>query len=493
MSDDTPRDAIDAIDATDAIDAVDEQARRTARTIARRILTVLRGQEPPAFEAEEDPHSAGAPLPSRPQASVDELLAEAAAGSARAAQALRTRALLAALPERLGRALAFERCQVALADGSALPLDDAERLLAQKELGAPHLALRGLLDDACAHFQQFHFYRSVGAFGAFGVGAGADRALPRRQTLVLEEVLAGTAGLRDAALEALGSLAGAPLGGRAGAALARGLDLPDDTGGFGAVLTLALLRAAREAAQPTGVVARFAAPRQLAGVVLDDGDAVRFAHPPVLERWRRHQLTVQAGAEALVRACLGGTRADRASAATALGRAFSLGLLGTSTRRRLGASRSDAERAARVAACTLVLELRARAALALAADLDDAPSDRDRLGVAREVLTKAWGTEPASSTAAELLTPSWTRAEPIRATVAAEALCGLDAVQAALTLRDRFDEGYALRAESWSPDVRAELLGALEGTHQEADDDARIKARAGTRVRALSDWAGAWL
>ena len=348
---------------------------------ARALLAALKGEPP------EKPAGDRAALEER-----------ADSGDEAARGELRARAFIEDLPGRVRAAVDADRARVLLADGSSLALDEAERLLARKEERAAHGPLRDAVDDALASFRRLTNHR---------IEITTDRAN-------LLAFVSDTRDLRDAALPALASLGGeAPLHPHA---LARALDLPDVGGAFGDAAPAGLLHAAREAAEPARRVARFRAPRLLAGTVVDDADTVRFAYPALL-RFDRHARTVAAGAEAL--AC--GAGRTRLS-----GAAMALGLLATPVRRALGMGRADAERVGRIAAATAILHVRMRACLAVA---DGDP---------RDALAEALGGDPGPVHAA-----AWTLDD------AGAALRAVQSAALACALRDAFDEVFPLTRDAW--------------------------------------------
>jgi hypothetical protein len=308
------------------------------------------------------------------------------------AAALRADALCAALPARIDRALAAERVDVVLRDGSTLSLDDAERLLANKEDRRAHRPLRASIDDALRPHRQFRDYQ-----------IDADEA-----RVLLERFLVLSQGLRDAALEALAALGDERP--EDAASLCRALDLPDGHGAFGEAVTTHLLGRARDAAGRN--VARVRAPRDLAGAVLIDA----FAFPKHA-RFRRHQLTLEAGAIAI-------------AGARSVGLAFALGLQHPSARRALALGRTVDERAARVACACAILQCRIDASLALAHNDDEL----------RDLLSQAL----AADLGRDLTPPGWASESP-----AALAIDRIKCAAAVIALRDAFDEHYALVDEAW--------------------------------------------
>ena len=397
------------------------------RAYARAVRALLQGRAPPA------PADA---LPGPADAALDE---RAASDDDDDALVLRARRQLAALPERVRRAVDAEAAPVLLADGSRLTLDQAERLLANKEERAAHRTLRALVDASVSPFRQFEIHRSDARHAATTTATA------------LEAFLVDTRGLRDAALDALGTVGGecptdAP-------SIARALDLPDGDGAFGEATLLALLAAARHAARPARKVSRVRAPRAMSGAVFDDGDDVRFAHPPAIARYRRFARTLTAGVHALVVA-RGPTPARRSGDDAALAGALHLGLLAAgATRRVTAASRAHGDRIARVAVATGLLCVRAQVRLALSAEPDEA----------REGLVDALGVDPGAALLAELARPAWTCFDD----PCTRALSSIRAAAIALALRDTLDESYALEPATWNegPSIAAHLLDAPLDEH----------------------------
>lgn len=339
-----------------------------------------------------------------------ELQEQATAGDPSALFALRVLARLEALPARVRSALERERIDVVLADGSSMPLDDTERVLAMKEERRAHRALRTSLDEALAPFLHFTFHQID------------DLAAPRRSDL--QAFLAATRPLRDAAREALAVLGGEPL--EDAASLARALDLPDDEGLYGEEQTRALVTAARDAARPPLPVTRFRAPRALAGLALDapqPQSAAGFAWPPGLRRFDRHARTVEAGCTAL--AWAHGSEA---------GRALALGLGSAPCRRAIGTDRHDAERVGRIGAAVAVLRARGAVALASVVDAQEA----------RDALADALGVDPGATLLSELATAPWVSLEDL-----GDAAAWMAAPARLLQLREAFDETWPLRTEAW--------------------------------------------
>lgn len=459
--------------------------------LSQAILALLKSQACPAPE-----------LP--PRRALQE---RAAAGEAAAARALRLVDELDRLPRRVEQALLLENADVLLADGSRLPLEDAERLLAVKEERRPHTALRGSIRAALAPIRQFEHCRSD----------AATRALA-------SQFLVATTGLRDAAREALASLGGGGTGGSSSGsaggssgssgggaggsahvllenpdALAWALDLPDANGAFGEERTKALIASARAAAaaaqggaQAGGTATAFRAPRAMAGVALragaSAGSHARYAWPS-LRRCDRHMRTLEAAGTALTWSVVPGGVAGAAGAADiAFGVAAGLALTSTAVRRAIGVDRREAERASRICAATFVLRARASFALAslstpsaeqahAAPDEEAAEQIEDE---ARTAMIAALGADPGRALLAELASASlpWVSVEDHERSRAL-----LRAPQCALRMRDDFDEAWVLRREAWQSMV--EVVPATPAR----PDDKEIAAL----TSAWQTWAGEWL
>lgn len=388
--------------------------------LSRAVLAALKGAAPE-------------PLPTPPRAALEE---QADAGDPTAQRTLALLRRLDDVPRRVRRTLAIEAADVVVADGSQLPLDEAERLLANREDRRVHAALRGSVDEALGPFRQFHRYGSDAATGA-----------------AAKVFLRDTAALRDAAREALGSLGGAPL--EDSLSLAWALDLPDAQGAFGDDATRALVTALRDAVRAPP--AAFRAPRAMAGAALDG----RYAWPAGLRRADRHLRTLEAAGTAL--AWGQGAGAD-------VGMAAALALSSAPIRQAAGTDRRGAERSARICAASVVL--RARACIAIATLGEDAHEDE-----AREAVIDALGIDPGRALLAQLAAPSWASVddETPRAFLRAPAY--------ALALRDAFDETWVLRGETWDAIEHGDVVRSLV----EEKSDANVWAT------AWRTWAGEWL
>lgn len=337
----------------------------------------------------------GGPAPPAP---APELTRRAHNSDEREQVVVRSAARAAAGTRLAAAAMAREAVLVVLADGSALALDDAERLLARKEERGPHRTLRSAIDaslDQVRHLIDYGYEPSSAPVG-------------------VEAFLAATGDLAGGALAALETLGGAAI--EDAPALAWALDLPAPA--FQEAPALAIVAAVRAAA---GVNLRSVrVPRLLAGVVLVD-DEVRFGLFPGLQRAHRFCRTVEGGLTGL---------AQMAVAAPGVGAAMTLGALTPAALRIAGLSRSDAERCARIAMACAVLHARAAAAL-LVAGWPDALE----LAVPR----------PMRPTAAlrELLE------EPVYEERSLACARLLDSAAIALTMRAQHDEAFAVSASAW--------------------------------------------
>ncbi len=380
-------------------------ARAERLALSRAVLAALKGAAPE-------------PLPTAPRPALEE---QADAGDPTAQRTLALLRRLDDVPRRVRRTLAIEGLEVVVADGSKLPLDEAERVLANKEDRRVHAALRRSIDEALAPFRQFHRY-------------GSDTVT----RAAAKPFLVDTAALRDAAREALGSLGGAPL--EDALSLAWALDLPDAQGAFGDDATRALVTALRDAVRTPP--AAFRAPRAMAGAALDG----RYAWPSGLRRADRHVRTLEAA----------GTAAAWAHGAGAVvGMAAALALSSAPIRQAAGMDRRSAERAARICAATVVL--RARAGIAIAALAEDAHEDE-----AREALIDALGIDPGRALLVQLAAPSW-------ASVDDETPCTLlHAPAYALALRDAFDETWVLRVETWDAIEHGDVVRSIADNNSDA-------------------------
>lgn len=354
-------------------------------------------------------------------------------------QALFTLQLLGlrqALPQRVRLALAAEQCNVTLVDGSQLSLLEAERILALKEERRAHRPLRASIDDALAPFRYFQHYKTESTTRS-----------------VLKTFLLDTMALAVVAAEALAVLGGEPI--EDAASLARALDLPEPHGLYGEEQTHALLTAARDAARPPLPVARFRAPRAMAGLALGApaGQALRFAWPSSLQRFDRHARTLEACCTAL--AWAHNSEGGRVAALT---------LAGSPCRRALGTQRGAAERAGRICVATAVLRVRAAAALACADSAEEA----------RELLADAIGLDPGEALLFSLSTRPWLHGDG-----ATDALAWLSAPAHILAMRDLYDDTWPLRTEAWH------ALASLEKEREQ-------KPSEGFATAWLA-WAGEWL
>lgn len=351
---------------------------------SRAVLATLRGDEV-APAAERD------------------LVARARDGDDDAARALREHDGAARGVALTRAALARERLVVTLADGSALPLHDAERMLTVKEEHGAHRPLRAAVERALREVRWFDD----------GATVGDD--LVRRCRAFLH----GTSELARAALEVLDGHSVAPIDDEP--ALARALDLPAPA--FRVDVALALLAGARTVAG--GALPSVRVPRALAGVVLHDERPKLgvFAEGTRLARWAR---LLEGGSAVL---------AQLAGVAPELHGGLALGLMVPVALARVGVARREAVRGARAAVARAVLAARAQAAFALA-PWDEAlggavpRSVRPTLAVRELVDARALGEE------------LWSTCER-----------QLEAASAALTLRDAWDEAFAMSARCWREPV----------------------------------------
>ena len=341
-----------------------------------------------------------------PQPAAEELGARAADGDAQA------RAALEELDERrrghsLGQAaLRREQVAVELDDGTALSLDDAERLLGRREERGPHRPLRRALERALRSVRQFYDH----GFDEDSAGAA--------------EFLAGTQELGRAALGMLEAQAGTPL--LDDDALARTLDLPEPAARV--EVARALLALPRERARVPLRAARV--PRVLAGVVLRDASKDGRARVGVFEgpmRLQRFQATVGGGVRALA---LG------SGAAPAVAEGLALGMFHTEVLSRAGLGRGEGERLARGALGLALLRARLAAALALL------PWE------------EAWeravpGPFRPAGALRELVDERGTRGDGARL------VDELGAAGMALRLRDGFDEVFVLEEAAWREPLEA--------------------------------------
>lgn len=421
-------------DTRESANANDGGAERAI--LSRAVLAALKGAEPE-------------PLATPPRAALEEL---ADGGDPDAQRTLALLRRLEDVPRRVQRALAIEAVDVVLADGSQLPLDEAERLLANKEDRRVHAALRRSVDDATAPFRQFRRY-------------GSDA----RTRGIAKAFVVDTVALRDAAREAVAALGGAPL--EDAASLAWGLDLPDAQGAFGDDATRALVAAMRDAVRTPP--AAFRAPRAMAGAALDG----RYAWPSGLRRADRHLRTIEAFAT---------SSAWARTSHHDVGMAAAFTLASAPVRQAAGMDRRSAERAARICAATIVL--RARASLALAALREDAAKDE-----AREAVSAALGVDPGPSLLARLAEPSWASLDDETPRAFLHAPAHL------LALRDAFDETWVLRREAWDAIEHGDVVrgAATEKEPTNAPTDAAKAAKTPAPVDkkappAVSTWSAAW-
>jgi hypothetical protein len=367
------------------------------------LLARLKGELPPALTSDE--------ARARARAAEGDPAAQALV------TALDTEARMAA---RVGRALARERCQVILADGSHLTLDHAETQLLKKEETRAHPQLRRSVDESLSPFRHFDDHRSGGSSPIPDPGADADTFLTLTQPAM------------EAARSVLGTVGGEELA--SPASLARGLDLPSESGGFSEAAAVGLLVAAREAAGPAllRTTRRVRVPRALAGIALVNLPEPRFGTPAHVLRYDRHARSVIGGLQALVAAA--GAAADE-SFGMAHGIARGIGVFGAPVRKSaLGEARSAAERHGRIAAACCLLQARLQVALWRAAART--PGDRDGL---REAVAAALGGDPGLGEALD-------RAEDF---TVAGARAWRGAAQVFLQERDAHDETFPLQLSCW--------------------------------------------
>lgn len=395
----------------------EKSAARGERTLLSRVVVAALKSSTPTPAAGE----AASPFQRGSNDSVASLEERAAAGDATAERELILRRRLEDVPRRVAAALALERLDVALADGSSLTLDESERLLASKEDQRAHMALRRSVDEATRSFRHFRLYRSD----------DATRELAK-------PFLAATAPLAAAAREALGALGGAPL--EDPGSLARGLDLPDANGVFGDDATRALAAVVRGALRTPPSAIRV--PRAMTGACLDG----RYAWPTGMRRCDRHLRTLEALGTAAAFAQGQGEPAVRAAPA-AFGFAAALALSSSPVRQASGTDRRQAERAARICAATFVL--RARARIALAQLPEDAHTDE-----AREIVIAALGVDPGHALLVQLAEPPWTTVDDELPHAF------MHAPTYALALRDAFDETWSIRRDAW--DVIGEAVQPVD-------------------------------
>lgn len=299
-----------------------------------------------------------------------------------------------------------EAVSVELDDGTALTLDDAERLLCRREERGPHRPLRRALERALRPLRRFHDH---------GIATPIDG---------LEAFLQGTRELGRGALDMLEALAGTPLDDDD--ALARALDLPEPAARVD--VAKALLALPRERARVPLRAVRV--PRLLAGVVLLEGAPEGGARVGVFEgpmRLQRFQATVVGGVRAL---------AHQAGAAPGVAEGLALGIGHPALLLRAGLGKSDAERMSRGAAGRALLQARLAAALAL--------------GPPEEAWERALpGPFRPTGALRELLDERGTRGE------GAALLDELSAASVALRLRDSLDEAFVLDEEAWRAPLEA--------------------------------------
>jgi hypothetical protein len=396
-------------------------SRAFAQRAAERLLTLLAGRDPgppslPSLEKARD-HGADAA----------DLTALALA-----------HAHAAGLEGRIAAALAEDREPVELDDGSAMPLDKLERLLAGKEERRPSPALRKSLARARAKGQE----RARAGEAAFHerIEDALDVPDPARAGEALRALEAGLADVGQAALETLAQVGRHPLADPL--SLARGLDLPDHAG-FSADAARLFARAGREAAGEHLLRRPMAlkAPRALVGHVFTGAAGpVRVA---VCESFAASRFLRQLEGIGLGLAAGLFREEDDDEPAFQLGMGFGLGMLSPVARRAVtGEARDDADRRTRVLVALTVL--RARLAALAALVLLEEGGERDAM---REAAARALGAPPPDELVDALLLPPWPGAARLRGRASALGRAALGAAlgaHVALALRDRFDEAFLL-------------------------------------------------
>lgn len=346
------------------------------------------------------------------------------------------------LAARVAAVVAEDSVEVVLRDGSVLGRAEAERALALKEEARVYPPLRGpllrarrqALDPVAARFAFDDVIAAVGLPPAPGL---------EDELAWLRAFLAGTADLAPAALEVLAGSAG---GIDDAASLSRALDRPAGEQS-GDVVAVDLVRVTRVAlprdARP---LQRCAAPRGLAGHVVDDGEVVRVLWATSLRLGRQRALL-----EGVGRAF--GHLADLVDLSAGLG----LSLQAASVRQAAGASSSVAAGLWREAVASSLLQARLQASVTvgfLMAEVDPEAPLVERRAVRRDAAWRgaraAVVMDPGQDVSDELLLPPWPdgvidRDASSSSLVQARArACG---AADALTLRDIGDEGMLLRPQ----------------------------------------------
>jgi hypothetical protein len=413
---------------------VDDDSQPVSPSIAQALLDALKGREPrwpqPPYDHEE-------------------LRARLATGDDDARELALGLAHEASLESRVEQALALERTPVVLADGSRLSLDDAERLLADKEARRVFAPLRGSLDEAMAPLAE-QLRASSQRFEDEAEQLLGPAVVPPALAALTDE-LDDT--LQDPAREALRLLeeiGGAPA--RDAAGLARAVDLPDPEG-FSDRASRELVRRARQAAER--VLARdvvaLRAPRAMLGLVVSAAEGgVRAAVVPSRTAGRFLANTrAGLGAAAAALAPAGALAVSRERELRVLGEALTLGALPPPARRRVfGESAADADRRARVAAAAHLVGARALVRAARVSREEGCITE-----AVAEGLADALDTDPPFAWARALLSAPWPGRLQLARTAEglAQAAWALsEAGRRAMELRDRFDESFGEREELWA-------------------------------------------
>ncbi|MFZ9887755.1 MAG: hypothetical protein ACO3JL_09655 [Myxococcota bacterium] len=376
---------------------------------------------------------------------------------------IRWQALLLAqhetLPRRVALALEQDRAPVVLDDGTKLPRDDAERLLARKEETRAFLPLRRSLDRSDEGFrrrwqqEREHFDAHVDA-----VLDGATSSLPQPER-AKESLTVLVRDLADACQEAKDILA------RAGhvdletpASFARGIDLPD-IAGFSEATSRGLGRALREAARPFGQrdLRAVKVPRLMGGLVVTAATGpIRIGHcfTSGAGRWLADVEAAGIGVGCTLFAS-GRLTPALEDQAHVLGNALALLVDRPFLRRALlGEDSGSSEGRARITAATRLLRTRIEARVALAL-----LEDPEREAV-REHLASFLGFDPPASLLDGLSLPPWPGRRQMRvqaAALGARAMQRALGARLALALRDRFDEAAGIVAAPYE-----HLAGAKE-------------------------------
>jgi hypothetical protein len=388
---------------------------------------------------------AGSPLPPEPTLDVPSLQARLVEvpDDDDAREALLRLIHARTLPGRLAAAIAEDTVDVILNDGSLLSRAAAERALAQKEEERVYAPLRGPLLKARRRVLDPLALRQAFDDATRAVGLGPSPLLAE-DTRFLREFLTASAPLSTAALEVLEASAGPIVD---AATLARALDRPagEHGGEHGSDATAVEVVRVTRAALPADVrpLQRRAAPRILAGHVVDDGEVVRVL-------WAEGR---RLGGQ---RALLGGVGRSygRLAGITEVGTGLGLALQNLPVRRAAGASSSTAAALWRETVAASLLQARIGAAVAVAdvaAEVDPEAPAAEQRAMRRDAVWRAARSAvgvPVGELADDLLLPPWP--DGILDFDAATAMawrCRKEALAAhsALFLRDVGDEGLLLR------------------------------------------------